>query len=95
MIKLTAVESKEFDPNDCVYSELHINPKYIKRIFKDCGGNFIDVEHSMGHYVKETIDEILEKINDLRSDSELQQRHDALPLVEAIGKTYPKDSSGR
>jgi len=45
------------------------------------------------------IREIWEGIDELRSnlcsDSELQQRTYALPLVEAIGKTHPKDSSGR
>ena len=40
-------------------------------------------------------EKILQTINDLRSNSELQQRSYALPLVEAIGKTYPKDSGGR
>lgn len=37
------------------------------------------------------IREILEGIQYLRSNSELQQRTHALPLVEAIGKPYPKD----
>lgn len=37
------------------------------------------------------IREILEGIQYLRSNSESQQRTHALPLVEAIGKVYPKD----
>ena len=40
------------------------------------------------------INELLEKVNGLCSDSKLQQRQYALPLVEAIGKPYPQ-SSGR
>jgi len=40
------------------------------------------------------IREILEGIQYLRSNSELQQRQYALPLIEAIGKQFPKESSG-
>jgi len=40
------------------------------------------------------IREILEGIQYLRSNSELQQRTHALSLIEAIGKPFPKDSSG-
>lgn len=40
------------------------------------------------------IREILEGIQYLRSNSKLQQRGYPLPLIEAIGKQFPKDSSG-
>jgi len=40
------------------------------------------------------LDDLSEKVDGIRSDSELQQRQHALPLIEAIGKTYSKNSSG-
>ena len=45
--------------------------------------------------IREGIKGIRKEVNDLRSNSELQQREYPLPLIEAIGKPIPKDSRYR